>query len=421
MDMNPENSIGKSLKNAIKLYHRDEAAALLKKGALSQIPEEERTDVCKSLIALRDIKIADILAKDSSLFQPEILQLDFTSWNNREFIIKVLEKHRKRFQLNDEKTCEQLFEVACAADSADTVRFLLKQKKAVSRYYMLGSAPDSIFELIFQLKPSDFDKDQTVALLFETAASPKGTERLKRLKKAGFDLNTKNSSQESAADLLSQKIRLGKYSKNRMGERNRNQNRQALQFLTRPEKTEENDCKKKRPSRKVVIPCAIAGVLVIAGAAYTIGYQVMNHSSDTETEASTEEIYMDETNETAEYYDTEASDVDTSETTSDDMSAMETEYSTDTSLTVEDGDTVNIDYIGYIDDVAFDGGSTDGMGTSLTIGSGQYIDDFEEQLIGHNVGEMVAVNVTFPEDYGVEELNGKEARFDVTINGIYEE
>ncbi len=100
---------------------------------------------------------------------------------------------------------------------------------------MLGSGPDSIFELIFQLKPSDFDKDQTVALLFETATSPK-----------------------------------------------------------------------------------------------------------------------------------------------------ETEYSTDTSLTVEDGDTVNIDYIGYIDDVAFDGGSTDGMGTSLTIGSGQYI-------------------------------------FDVTINGIYEE
>ena len=137
MDMNPENSIGEILKNAIKLYHRDEAAALLKKGALSQIPEEERTDVCKSLIALRDIKIADILAKDSSLFQPEILQLDFTSWNNREFIIKVLEKHRKRFQLNDEKTCEQLFEVACAADSADTVRFLLKQKKAVSRFRLL--------------------------------------------------------------------------------------------------------------------------------------------------------------------------------------------------------------------------------------------------------------------------------------------
>ena len=59
-------------------------------------------------------------------------------------------------------------------------------------------------------------------------------------------------------------------------------------------------------------------------------------------------------------------------------------------------------------------------GTSLTIGSGRYIDDFEEQLIGHHVGETVTVNVTFPEDYSSEELQGKDARFEVTINGIYE-
>lgn len=57
-------------------------------------------------------------------------------------------------------------------------------------------------------------------------------------------------------------------------------------------------------------------------------------------------------------------------------------YSTDTSLTVEDGDTVNIDYVGSIDGVEFAGGSTNGAGTDLTIGSGLYIDDFEEQLIG---------------------------------------
>lgn len=81
---------------------------------------------------------------------------------------------------------------------------------------------------------------------------------------------------------------------------------------------------------------------------------------------------------------------------------------------------VNIDYTGYVDDVPFDGGSTDGAGTSLTIGSGRYIDDFEEQLIGHHVGETVTVNVTFPEDYSSEELQGKDARFEVTINGIYE-
>ena len=96
-----------------------------------------------------------------------------------------------------------------------------------------------------------------------------------------------------------------------------------------------------------------------------------------------------------------------------------TSYSTDSSLTVEDGDTVNIDYVGSIDGVEFDGGNTQGNGTDLTIGSGRYIDDFEEQLIGAHPGDEVEVTVTFPDDYGNEELNGKEAVFDVTVNGIY--
>lgn len=94
-------------------------------------------------------------------------------------------------------------------------------------------------------------------------------------------------------------------------------------------------------------------------------------------------------------------------------------YSTDTSLTVENGDTVNIDYVGSIDGVEFSGGNTQGAGTDLTIGSGTYIDDFEEQLIGAHPGDEVEVNVTFPENYGNEELNGKDALFKVVVNGIY--
>ena len=69
-------------------------------------------------------------------------------------------------------------------------------------------------------------------------------------------------------------------------------------------------------------------------------------------------------------------------------------YDTDSSLEVKDGDTVNIDYVGKIDDVAFDGGSTDGNGTDLVIGSGSYIDNFEEQLIGAHPGDKVEVKVT---------------------------
>lgn len=96
-----------------------------------------------------------------------------------------------------------------------------------------------------------------------------------------------------------------------------------------------------------------------------------------------------------------------------------TALNTDTSLVVEDGDMVNIDYVGTIDGVEFSGGNTGGMGTDLTIGSGMYIDDFEDQLIGYHIGDTVKVVVTFPENYGSEDLNGKEAIFTTTINGIY--
>ena len=120
--------------------------------------------------------------------------------------------------------------------------------------------------------------------------------------------------------------------------------------------------------------------------------------------------------------DTEASSETSGSSGSSDTNSQDTgsSYSTDSSLTVEDGDTVNIDYVGSIDGVEFDGGNTQGMGTDLVIGSGSYIDDFEDQLIGSHPGDQVDVYVTFPEDYGVEELNGKEALFQVTVNGIYE-
>lgn len=95
-------------------------------------------------------------------------------------------------------------------------------------------------------------------------------------------------------------------------------------------------------------------------------------------------------------------------------------YNTDSSLEVTDGNKVNIDYVGKIDGVAFDGGSTDGKGTDLVIGSGTYIDNFEEQLIGAHPGDKVEVTVVFPDDYQAADLAGKEAVFDVTVNRIYE-
>lgn len=84
------------------------------------------------------------------------------------------------------------------------------------------------------------------------------------------------------------------------------------------------------------------------------------------------------------------------------------------------GDTVNIDYVGTVDGVEFDGGSTQGQGADLLLGSHRYIDDFEEQIAGHTPGETFDVNVTFPEDYLSTDLAGKDAVFSTTLNYISE-
>ena len=100
-----------------------------------------------------------------------------------------------------------------------------------------------------------------------------------------------------------------------------------------------------------------------------------------------------------------------------------TYYSTKEQVTnraVVDGDTVNIDYVGSADGVEFDGGSTSGAGTDVTIGVTSYIDDFLEQLIGHMPGETFNVEVTFPDVYQNESLQGKDAVFVTTINYIVE-
>ncbi len=85
---------------------------------------------------------------------------------------------------------------------------------------------------------------------------------------------------------------------------------------------------------------------------------------------------------------------------------------------VKSGDVALIDFTGYIDDVAFEGGA--GKDYPLEIGSHSFIDTFEDQLIGHKKGDNVDVNVTFPENYQAEEFKGKKALFKVEIKEVRE-
>ena len=182
--------------------------------------------------------------------------------------------------------------------------------------------------------------------------------------------------------------------------------------LAQQRRAQERQKQEKIRKLKKFLAWFIPGIIILLLVIILVAGAVRNSGSEDSQEAETTES---------------TSDTGSEDTSSEDSSAEEdsqesgsSTLSTDTSLTVEDGDTVNIDYVGSIDGVEFDGGSTNGQGTDLTIGSGLYIDDFEEQLIGSHPGDTVDVNVTFPEDYNSEDLQGKDALFVVTINGIYQ-
>ena len=182
--------------------------------------------------------------------------------------------------------------------------------------------------------------------------------------------------------------------------------------LAQQRRAQERQKQEKIRKLKKFLAWFIPGIIILLLVIILVADAVRNSGSEDSQEAETTES---------------TSDTGSEDTSSEDSSAEEdsqesgsSTLSTDTSLTVEDGDTVNIDYVGTIDGVEFDGGSTNGQGTDLVIGSGSYIDDFEEQLIGAHPGDTVDVNVTFPENYGVEDLNGQDAVFEVTVNGIYQ-
>ena len=87
-----------------------------------------------------------------------------------------------------------------------------------------------------------------------------------------------------------------------------------------------------------------------------------------------------------------------------------------TDRSAQNGDVANIDFVGTVDGVKFDGGEAEGF--DLTLGSGQFIPGFEDQVVGMNIGETKDVNVTFPENYQAENLKGKAAVFSVKLNKL---
>lgn len=199
---------------------------------------------------------------------------------------------------------------------------------------------------------------------------------------------------------------------------------------------EVNSRKKKSKITKIAIIAVVCAILIFL--VYSIGDNIYFNATKTVASSDfsanlTEEGFVDGLD-VAEYVkapdynnivialsDIEYSD----ESVEEDIASALSEnlaLSTDETLVSADGDKVNIDFIGYVDGEEFEGGNTEGAGNDCTIGSGSYVDGFEDQLIGHKPGDSFTIEVTFPEDYSQNaDLAGKDVTFDVVMNGIYAE
>ena len=417
------DALVQQLRGAIRGRERKKALELLKKGALDGLAQEQRLEICKSLMTLRNMDIIHYLAKQEEKFSSEMLRMDFEPYLNKNFVRQVLARHRKKFDLEDERECENLFEIACQVNDPETVKYLIRQNRAKSRYALLGNAQMSVFQQCVSIPQDSLTQDAWMELFFTAAASEEGMEKMQFAADQKMDLSCVDSQGRSLEDLMERQIQENRYGKGRRESLRRTRDGQVLKLLRHLRQEREHLTRKplSPKARAAIITVALVAAAVIIGCGVYFIPRWMEEARGGEDAAQEDAAGEDAARE-------DAAGEDTTQGTDDGNSGADTSednggdaaYNTDTSLVVADGDTVNIDYTGYVDDVAFDGGSTNGAGTSLTIGSGRYIDDFEEQLIGHHVGETVTVNVTFPEDYSSQELRGQEARFEVTINGIYE-
>lgn len=382
--------------------NRDEVLRILKSKEIDIASMENAGEVYARLAGLRDLRIMNCLASQTAHFPTDMFRLDLDNGRNRDFVNQVLSKYVKKFDLNDSKTAEELFALALKIGNVKIPTIIMKKKSDPQRLVALASSSMATFELLNQVRTTSMDANTIVDILYAAALCDNGQERLKELIKSHYPVTAANDDGNTVEDLLAKHIQGNNYPANKKGNQKKLADRNTLQYIHRYINGGMDAEKEKR--KKIAIGCVTAGILVIVIVAGCIlWYQRGKASDSTETSETSSESSSE------------------SETADGDEDSAGTTLNTDTSLTVADGDTINLDYVGYVDGVAFEGGDTQGNGTSLTIGSGSYIDDFETQLIGHHVGEEVDVVVTFPEVYqNNPDMAGKEATFKCTINGIYQ-
>lgn len=174
-----------------------------------------------------------------------------------------------------------------------------------------------------------------------------------------------------------------------------------------------------------LILCGLAAATILAGCSKKEEEPATTAASETATESTAEPVTdKGEVTKLGTYKGVEVTKMSTEvtdeelETKLQSILTANPEYIEITDRAAQNGDTVDIDYVGMKDGKAFDGGTAQGY--KLELGSGTFIPGFEDGIVGAKTGDELSLNLTFPEDYGNKDLAGAAVVFDVTVNGIEE-
>ena len=261
---------------AIRMYRRDEVSTLMREHALDIATDEQKMEIGKGIMGLRDIKLVEQFAKEQNMFTPDMLRLDFENWNNRDFVRQVLSRCKKNFDLSDETVCRELFEISCEVGQTEVLSFLVNKKKAADCYPMLARGTEEAFAVLKQVKPASLDADMRVEIMYAAATTTQGQERLEKLSSFGYDLFEENSDEKELSDLLNERIAANTYTKNRAGDMNRIKDKSVVQFIERKKNPVDSKAGRKKFSIKKALPFLILGLVFICVLVYAIAYQIFS-------------------------------------------------------------------------------------------------------------------------------------------------
>lgn len=285
----PEITV-ETFNRAIRTYQREDVSYLLAHGILKQVPEDEKLATYQQLVALQNMEILQAVAKEESHLNPQMFAKQSDSSQSKVFVNQCLMKFRKHFQYEDENVCDTLFTLACQCGCVGMLRFLMEQHKAEKRYAELGSYSLDILKTIKDVPSGSLSSDDLVRFYFSAATTDDHEKKLDFLAANSFDLFLKNSSNQTVIDLLQERIRQGKYPKNRHGSLIQIEDKKMLGKLNKMLDEKLHPVISRKTSKKNVyigsaIACALV-LLIIVGFAFSSG----SGKNDNDTVSSTESV-----------------------------------------------------------------------------------------------------------------------------------